>query len=104
MLLSPRNGGQIGDGAEEEQLWVTGVILVALQELLNHDIDMLRIKTEERLGSLIAAAGIIWASYAVTKNFTGVLQLPPLPAGPLEISAIGILVWLHAKWRRSLKN
>jgi hypothetical protein len=78
--------------------------LVALQGLLNHEIEMLRIKTEERLGSLIAAGGIVWASYVVTKNFAGVLQLPPLPAGPLEIAAIGILVWLHAKWRRSLKN
>jgi hypothetical protein len=23
--------------------------------------------------------------------------------GPLEICALGILMWLHAKWRRSLK-
>lgn len=65
---------------------------------------MLRIKTQERLGSLIAAAGIVWATYVITKNFTSVLQLPPLPAGPLETGALGILVWLHAKWRRSLKN
>ncbi|HUK47797.1 MAG TPA: hypothetical protein VLW06_09400 [Terriglobales bacterium] len=65
---------------------------------------MLRIKTEERLGSLIAGAGIVWASYVVSQNFNGVLQLPPLPPGPLEIGAVGILVWLHAKWRRSLKN
>jgi hypothetical protein len=65
---------------------------------------MLRIKTQERLGSLIAAAGVVWASYAATKNFTGVLQIPPLPPGPTEIGAVGIIVWLHAKWRRSLKN
>jgi len=23
--------------------------------------------------------------------------------GPLEVCALGIMVWLHAKWRRSIK-
>ena len=78
--------------------------LCCLEGVSNDVSDMLRIKTEERLGSLVAAAGIVWTSYAVTKNFAGVLQLPPLPPGPLEIGAVGILVWLHAKWRRSVKN
>ena len=72
--------------------------------LFHHELDMLNIRTQERLGSLIAAGGVVWASYAATQNFTGVWQLPPLPPGPLEVGAIGILVWLHAKWRRSLKN
>lgn len=59
---------------------------------------------EERAGSLIAAAGIGWAVYHGTyvahdwaQGFTAVY----LKSGPLEICAIGILVWLHGKWRRA---
>jgi hypothetical protein len=72
--------------------------------LFHHELDMLKIRTQERVGSLISASGVVWASYAATQNFVGVWQFPPLPPGPLEVGAIGILVWLHAKWRRSLKN
>ncbi len=64
---------------------------------------MLRIQTEERLGSLIAAAGVIWAVRVGTKGLASLWQFTLLPPGPLEVCAIGILVWLHAKWRRSTK-
>lgn len=60
-----------------------------------------QIRTEERLGSLMAAAGIIWAVYVVTHNFAGTWDLQILMPGPLPVCAIGILIWLHAKWRRS---
>ena len=60
-----------------------------------------RISTEERLGSLIAAAGTIWATYAATVDYAGLWRLQILPPGPLEVCALGILVWLHAKWRRA---
>jgi hypothetical protein len=64
---------------------------------------MLRIRTEEILGSLIAAAGIIWGIAEATKDFAGLLKLRLLPPGPLEVCALGVLLWLHAKWRRSIR-
>jgi hypothetical protein len=61
------------------------------------------IRTEERIGSLLAGAGIIWTTYAGTVDFAGLWRFQILPPGPLEVCAIGILVWLHAKWRRAVK-
>lgn len=56
---------------------------------------------EARLGSLISAGGIVWTANLATKNFTSFDNLL-LPAGPLELCAIGVLIWLHAKWRGSV--
>jgi hypothetical protein len=64
---------------------------------------LMSISTEERLGCLIVAGGMIWGSYAATVNFTGVISFELVPPGPIEVCALGILVWLHAKWRRSTK-
>jgi hypothetical protein len=64
---------------------------------------LIRIKTEERLGSLVSAAGVIWAVNEATKGLDELWKLTILPPGPLEVCAIGILIWLHAKWRRSVK-
>jgi hypothetical protein len=61
------------------------------------------IRGEERLGSLTAAAGIVWAVHETTKGVGHLWLLKVLPPGPLEICAIGILIWLHAKWRRAIK-
>ncbi len=60
---------------------------------------------EVRIGSLVAAGGLIWAVKVATSNFTGAdaFSFARLPRGPLEICAIGILIWLHAKWRRSVE-
>lgn len=60
---------------------------------------------EVRIGSLIAAGGIIWAAKEATSTFTGIdsFSFTRLPRGPLEVCAIGILIWLHAIWRKSLK-
>jgi hypothetical protein len=56
---------------------------------------------ESRLGSLVAAGGVIWTANIATKSFTSLNNLL-LPSGPLELCAIGILIWLHAKWRGSV--
>ncbi len=58
-----------------------------------------------RIGSLVAAGGLIWAVKLATDNFTGIdsFSFVRLPAGPLEVCALGILIWLHAKWRRSIR-
>jgi hypothetical protein len=61
------------------------------------------ISTEERLGSLLAAGGTIWATYVATVDYASLWQMQILPPGPLEVCALGVLVWLHAKWRRSTK-
>jgi len=61
---------------------------------------MLRISTEERLGVLIAAVGIVWSVRTATQDLSSLTQFGLLNPGPLEICAIGILIWLHAKWRR----
>jgi hypothetical protein len=61
------------------------------------------ISTEERLGSLLAAGGTIWATYVATVDYASLWQMQILPPGPMEVCALGILVWLHAKWRRSTK-
>jgi hypothetical protein len=64
---------------------------------------LLRVRTEEHLGSLLAAAGTIWATYVATIDYASLWQMQILPPGPVEVCALGILVWLHAKWRRSMK-
>jgi len=64
----------------------------------------MKIKIEERLGSVIAGAGLIWVAREASKDLLANWQFTQLPTGPLEICAIGILVWLHAKWRRSVQT
>jgi hypothetical protein len=61
------------------------------------------ISTEERLGSLLAAGGTIWATYVATVDYASLWQMQILPPGPMEVCALGVLIWLHAKWRRSTK-
>ena len=64
---------------------------------------LLGIRAEERLGSLLAAAGTAWLVYAATQDFDHMWQMRIMPPGPVEVCAVGILMWLHAKWRRSIR-
>lgn len=64
---------------------------------------LLTIRGEERLGSLVAAAGTIWAVYVATVDYNNLWRMQIMPPGPVEICALGILAWLHGKWRRSTK-
>jgi hypothetical protein len=66
--------------------------------------NLLSVRAEERIASLIAAAGTIWAVYVATTDYNNLWRFEILPPGPVEICTLGILAWLHAKWRRSLKN
>ena len=61
------------------------------------------IRAEERCGGLLVAAGAAWATYVATVDYASLWQMQILPPGPVEVCALGILVWLHAKWRRSTK-
>ncbi|MGA2001140.1 MAG: hypothetical protein ABSG52_14205 [Terriglobales bacterium] len=57
---------------------------------------------EEWIASLIAAAGVSWAIGVAATSMLPAYAME-LTVGPLETCAIGILIWLHAKWRRTLK-
>ncbi len=58
--------------------------------------------TESRIGGVVASIGIIWATHLITRDFSGFDNLT-LPPGPLEVCAVGVIIWLHAKWRSSLR-
>jgi hypothetical protein len=64
---------------------------------------LLSIPAEERFGSLIAAGGTVWAVYVATVDYAGLWHMRIMPPGPVEICILGVLTWLHAKWRRSTK-
>lgn len=52
----------------------------------------------------MAAGGLIWSVYHGTYQVHDIVQgftAVYLKTGPLELSAIGILLWLHAKWRKA---
>lgn len=57
---------------------------------------------QERIGSLIAAAGIGWGVKVATADFTSLSTLVLPTGGPLETSCLGILLWIYAKYRRSV--
>jgi hypothetical protein len=61
-----------------------------------------RIQTEERLGLLTFGGGLIWTTKVETVQISNIFHLLMTP-GPLELSAIGLLIWIHAKWRRSVR-
>ena len=56
---------------------------------------------ESRFGSLVSAAGSIWLVYEATNHLNSFSTLL-LPQGPLELCGLGILTWLHAKYRATL--
>ena len=58
------------------------------------------IRLEEQFASLLSGGGLILAVYLGTQHLTSIQNFL-LPLGPLEICAVGALMWLHAKWRRA---
>lgn len=60
-------------------------------------------KLEERLGATIAGAGLCWATSVIVHQFAAISRMGLWPPGPLELCAAGVLIWMHAKWRRSVK-
>lgn len=56
---------------------------------------------EERIASLIAAGGLLWCVQMSTRNFTALDKLT-LPMNAVYVTAMGVVIWLHAKWRRSV--
>ncbi len=58
--------------------------------------------TESRIGLIIFGAGLAWATQVQTIQISNIFRLLLTP-GPLELSAMGSLIWLHGKWRRSVR-
>lgn len=58
---------------------------------------------EIRLAFLVAAGGFAWGVRAGTQNFTGMADLH-LPREAMYLTAAGVLVWLHAKWRSAMNR
>lgn len=54
---------------------------------------------EARLGTLVVAAGVTWGVF--TSDLNGLSSIWQT-TGPRETAALGLLVWLHAKWQRSV--
>lgn len=61
----------------------------------------MNIHLEEQIASLVAGGGLILAVYVGAQHLTSVQNFL-LPLGPLETCAAGVLLWLHAKWRRAI--
>lgn len=57
---------------------------------------------EARLGNLVAAAGVLWAAGIYLASDPASLSALWQTTGPRETVALGLLVWLHAKWQRSV--
>ena len=60
------------------------------------------LRIEENLGSLGASAGVVWGVQVATSHLPNIEALLETP-GPLEVCALSALIWLHAKWRRSVR-
>lgn len=60
------------------------------------------LRWEERFSSLGAGFGVIWGA-RVAATHPSVLDALWETPGPLELCAIGTLIWLHAKWLRSTR-
>ena len=53
--------------------------------------------------ALTVGAGILRIAYLARVDFAELLRLQIPPLRWLDVCAIGILVWLRTKWRRSIK-
>ena len=67
----------------------------------------MRVYWLERIGSLTAGAGIIYAVYIATKDMalddvfaSASIRKILTETGPMEACALGILIWVYAKWRK----
>jgi response regulator RpfG family c-di-GMP phosphodiesterase len=60
----------------------------------------LSIVAQERVASLISAAGTIWYVHEITRDWTRLAFLVPA-TGPTQLIGIATLLWLCAKYRRA---
>jgi hypothetical protein len=60
----------------------------------------LSILAQERSASLLASFGTVWYVQEITKDFRGVQFVAPPSACPSCLTALALLLWLCAKYRR----
>jgi hypothetical protein len=58
-------------------------------------------RLEAFLGSVIAGAGAVWTAQIVTQAGFTVPGSLTLNSHPIELTGIGILLWLHGKYRKA---
>ena len=56
---------------------------------------------EERLGALGVGGAVIWGVQVATTHIANRAAFWETP-GPIEACGFSFLIWLHAKWRRSV--
>jgi hypothetical protein len=59
------------------------------------------IRREAGLGGLLTFAGGAWAVYLEIYQTGEPLQLNFNPPSPAVVCILGVLIWLHAKWRQA---
>ncbi|HZU22349.1 MAG TPA: hypothetical protein VE998_05915 [Terriglobales bacterium] len=59
-------------------------------------------RLEAFLGSVVAGAGAIWTAQLFTQAGLTVPGTLTLHSHPIELTGIGILLWLHGKYRKSI--
>jgi hypothetical protein len=59
------------------------------------------IRLQEQLSLLLFGAACIWGVHATMTQFSAGNGIT-YPQLQLEVAGIGFLIWLHAKWRRSI--
>jgi hypothetical protein len=60
-------------------------------------------RSETMIGGLIAGGGMAYAAYVITRNFTSLSAITLPRGGPAEIVALGVVIWLHGKWRSATR-
>src|SRR5437764_10963412 len=59
-------------------------------------------RLETFLGSVLAGVGAVWTAQIVTQAGLTVPGTLTLNSHPIELTGIGILLWLHGKYRKSV--
>src|SRR5215471_14547716 len=59
-------------------------------------------RLEAFLGSLLTGCGAIWAAQVASSSGFSPTALT-LNSHPIELTAVGILIWLHGKYRKTAK-
>jgi hypothetical protein len=61
---------------------------------------------EVRLAGIAVGAGLVLAARAVAgplaTNGPESLRMLMITNGPIELVGLGVVLWLHARWRRSI--
>jgi hypothetical protein len=63
----------------------------------------MKIHTQEFIGSLLAGSGAIWITHMLATNLSRLHEFALPPAAPVSVCGVGMVIWLHAKWRRATR-